>query len=116
MAPQFPTSSNNEAGQWCPTGTGDGTHVIASEKISDKIRRCEANGKPFVSFEYFPPRTAEGVQNLYDRIGRMATQNPLFVDFTWGALPLHSTLASSPGGTAIVRVVRSTARRTTFVS
>jgi len=85
MAPQFPTSSNNEAGQWCPTGTGDGTHVIASEKISDKIRRCEANGKPFVSFEYFPPRTAEGVQNLYDRIGRMATQNPLFVDFTWGA-------------------------------
>lgn len=80
---QFPTIIGGEAGQWFPTGSGNGHHVIVSEKIVDKIKR--ANGKPFCSFEYFPPRTDDGVKNLYERIGRMATQNPLFIDFTWGA-------------------------------
>ena len=32
-------------------------------------------------FEYFPPRTDEGVKNLYKRILRMKTLNPLFLDF-----------------------------------
>ena len=57
----------------------------SSEKIIDKITRVAETGKPFVSFEYFPPRTDEGVTNLYDRIERMSVQEPLFVDFTWGA-------------------------------
>mmetsp|Transcript_31306 Transcript_31306/g.43397 ORF Transcript_31306/g.43397 Transcript_31306/m.43397 type:complete len:383 (-) Transcript_31306:136-1284(-) len=85
MAPQFPTPTGLEAGRWCPTGSGDGKHIIASEKIVDKINACKKTGKPFVSFEYFPPRTDDGVKNLYERLGRMAKQNPLFIDFTWGA-------------------------------
>lgn len=44
----------------------------------------EATGK-FFSFEYFPPKTAEGVENLKKRIVRMKNLNPMFVDFTWGA-------------------------------
>lgn len=40
---------------------------------------------PFVSFEYFPPRTEDGVNNLYKRLDRMAQQDPIFMDFTWGA-------------------------------
>mmetsp|Transcript_36119 Transcript_36119/g.43579 ORF Transcript_36119/g.43579 Transcript_36119/m.43579 type:complete len:384 (-) Transcript_36119:377-1528(-) len=81
----FPTAHGVEAGRWCPDGLGDGTHIIKSEKIVDKINRAAATGKPAVSFEYFPPRTQEGVKNLYERLGRMVHQNPLFIDFTWGA-------------------------------
>ncbi|CAM9754631.1 unnamed protein product [Phaeothamnion confervicola] len=51
-------------------------------KIIDLIR---ADQKPFSSLEYFPPRSESGVQNLRDRLARMALTDPLFVDFTWGA-------------------------------
>jgi len=37
------------------------------------------------SFEYFPPKTEEGVKNLKARILRMKSLGPLFTDFTWGA-------------------------------
>ena len=40
---------------------------------------------PFVSFEYFPPKTPEGVEKLHKVIDVMAKQDPLFMDFTWGA-------------------------------
>ena len=52
-------------------------------KIGDRIK--ELNGKPFYSFEYFPPKTPAGVQNLYERVERMGKLEPLFVDITWGA-------------------------------
>jgi hypothetical protein len=35
------------------------------------------------SFEFFPPRTAQGLQNLYDRIERMRGFGPEFIDITW---------------------------------
>ncbi|KAI9710848.1 MAG: hypothetical protein M1828_002020 [Chrysothrix sp. TS-e1954] len=41
--------------------------------------------KPTFSFEFFPPKTAQGVQNLYDRMDRMHGLGPAFVDVTWGA-------------------------------
>lgn len=37
------------------------------------------------SIEYFPPRTAEGHQNLVERIARLAKLEPIFQDVTWGA-------------------------------
>ncbi|KAK9481241.1 methylenetetrahydrofolate reductase-domain-containing protein [Lipomyces japonicus] len=40
---------------------------------------------PFYSFEFFPPKTDSGVQNLTARLKRMAELNPLFVNVTWGA-------------------------------
>jgi methylenetetrahydrofolate reductase (NADPH) len=51
------------------------------EKIQDHIK---AN-KPFFSFEYFPPKTEAGLQNLYARLDRMAGLEPCFIDITWGA-------------------------------
>eukprot|EP00184_Porphyridium_aerugineum_P005839 CAMPEP_0184706236 /NCGR_PEP_ID=MMETSP0313-20130426/36655_1 /TAXON_ID=2792 /ORGANISM="Porphyridium aerugineum, Strain SAG 1380-2" /LENGTH=654 /DNA_ID=CAMNT_0027167785 /DNA_START=98 /DNA_END=2062 /DNA_ORIENTATION=+ len=54
-------------------------------KISDKIKQRIKENKVFFSFEYFPPRTESGVMNLYDRVERMSTYEPLFVDMTWGA-------------------------------
>ncbi|KAF9280141.1 hypothetical protein BGZ68_007465 [Mortierella alpina] len=54
-------------------------------KIVDKIQQKAAEGKPFYSFEYFPPKTSQGLTNLFDRIGRMQTLSPTFVTCTWGA-------------------------------
>lgn len=54
-------------------------------KIIDKVHQRIAEGKPFFSFEYFPPRTAEGVENLLERQERMVAHGPVFCDITWGA-------------------------------
>ena len=36
--------------------------------------REAAGAVPYFSFEYFPPRTEDGVKNLYERLDRMAKQ------------------------------------------
>ena len=36
--------------------------------ISEKLYAAQKTGKPGFSFEFFPPKTAQGVQNLYDRM------------------------------------------------
>ncbi len=54
-------------------------------KIIDKILTLTSEDKPFYSFEYFPPRTEAGMENLYARLERMARLEPAFVDVTWGA-------------------------------
>lgn len=46
---------------------------------------AERTKAPSFSFEYFPPKTAQGVQNLYDRMERMYHFGPKFIDITWGA-------------------------------
>ncbi|RJE27068.1 Methylenetetrahydrofolate reductase [Aspergillus sclerotialis] len=53
--------------------------------IKDKLSQQEAAGRPGISFEFFPPKTAQGVQNLYDRMDRMHSLGPAFIDVTWGA-------------------------------
>ncbi len=54
-------------------------------KIIDKITALALEDRPFYSFEYFPPRTEAGLENLYARLERMARLEPAFVDVTWGA-------------------------------
>jgi methylenetetrahydrofolate reductase (NADPH) len=56
-------------------------------KIIDKIKKIEDEkpNSPYFSFEYFPPKTEAGVENLYLRMERMTSLHPLFVDVTWGA-------------------------------
>ncbi|KAH7927301.1 methylenetetrahydrofolate reduct [Leucogyrophana mollusca] len=54
-------------------------------KISKKIDQSSKEGKIWWSFEYFPPRTAQGLQNLLDRIERMRALGPEFIDITWNA-------------------------------
>lgn len=54
-------------------------------KVIDKIRDYQRLGKPFFSFEYFPPKTESGLHNLYSRLDRMAGLEPCFIDITWGA-------------------------------
>jgi methylenetetrahydrofolate reductase (NADPH) len=52
-------------------------------KIIDKIRNNTVD--PYFSFEFFPPKTEAGVENLYLRMDRMTAQQPVFIDVTWGA-------------------------------
>jgi methylenetetrahydrofolate reductase (NADPH) len=53
--------------------------------IRSMLSEADATGRPSFSFEFFPPKTAQGVQNLYDRMERMSHFGPRFIDITWGA-------------------------------
>merc|ERR1712137_116617 len=60
--------------------------TVKQGKISDMVAEWTSKtSEPFISFEYFPPRTEAGVNSLHKTIEVMAKQNPLFMDFTWGA-------------------------------
>jgi methylenetetrahydrofolate reductase (NADPH) len=46
------------------------------------------SGQPCHTFEFFPPRTPEGLANLLDRIQRMTSgplASPVAISVTWGA-------------------------------
>src|SRR3954447_8579192 len=40
---------------------------------------------PVFSFEFFPPKTPEGEQALYDALQDLRNLEPAFVSVTWGA-------------------------------
>jgi len=55
-------------------------------KIIEKIHAAAADPNRVVfSFEFFPPKTEDGVDNLFERMDRMVAHNPSFCDITWGA-------------------------------
>ncbi|KAL8151314.1 hypothetical protein V2J09_021122 [Rumex salicifolius] len=54
-------------------------------KVIEKIREAEAENRVVFSFEFFPPKTDDGVENLFERMDRMVAHNPSFCDITWGA-------------------------------
>merc|ERR1711916_99028 len=58
---------------------------MANLKISDTLQNLANNGEKFVSFEFFPPKTDEGVASLMARADRYKLQEPVFMDMTWGA-------------------------------
>lgn len=60
--------------------------------ISQKLAQTASQQKPTFSFEFFPPKTAQGVQNLYARWERMYELAPTFIDITFGAGGRHSQL------------------------
>lgn len=51
----------------------------------EKIQEAAADGRTVFSFEYFPPKTEEGLDNLFERMDRMVAHGPNFCDITWGA-------------------------------
>ncbi|TDL23949.1 methylenetetrahydrofolate reduct [Rickenella mellea] len=63
-------------------------------KITQKIEQATKEDRVWWSFEYFPPRTAQGLQNLLDRIERMRALGPEFIDITWNAGGRTSDLTS----------------------
>ncbi|KIM79705.1 hypothetical protein PILCRDRAFT_823250 [Piloderma croceum F 1598] len=53
-------------------------------KLSDKIKSCDSS-RPFYTFEFFPPRTDQGFENLISRIERLSALKPIAISITWGA-------------------------------
>ena len=50
-----------------------------------KIAQLFARGGPVVSFEFFPPKTPEGVEQLYRTVEELRPCRPSFVSVTYGA-------------------------------
>ncbi|GMI38469.1 hypothetical protein TeGR_g14016 [Tetraparma gracilis] len=76
------------------------TSPAPDARIDDLMRDQPA----FASLEFFPPRTAEGVANLKERIVRMRdSTKPMFMDVTWGAGGSTSDLTLD-----LVKFIRST--------
>jgi len=69
-------------------------------KVIDKLRKAKEENRPTWSFEYFPPKTTQGIANLYDRIERMYMLGPEFIDITWGAGGSTSQLTTDICATA----------------
>lgn len=64
-------------------------------RITQKLEASHStSSRPTYSFEYFVPKTTQGVQNLYDRMDRMYDLGPSFIDVTWSAGGSSSKLTS----------------------
>lgn len=51
-----------------------------------KISECYKNKRPTISFEFFPPKTPEGEQKLFQTVADLKKLSPSFVSVTYGAL------------------------------
>jgi methylenetetrahydrofolate reductase (NADPH) len=54
-------------------------------KIIDRIKQLDAEGKPWFSLEFFPPKSDAAVDPLLERVAAFTRLGPQFVDITWGA-------------------------------
>ena len=50
-----------------------------------RILECFAAGRPVFSFEFFPPKSEEGVRSLFATAADLAALRPAFVSVTYGA-------------------------------
>jgi methylenetetrahydrofolate reductase (NADPH) len=54
-------------------------------KVTDMLRFARERGEPIFSFEFFPPRTDEGVRQLFETVEALRPLGPAFVSVTYGA-------------------------------
>lgn len=50
-----------------------------------RIDQLFQSNQPTFSFEFFPPKTDEGVENLYETVSKLRGLDPAFVSVTYGA-------------------------------
>lgn len=72
---------------------------MAEPTAAATVREHLETGRPSYSFEFFPPKTAEGERHLWDAVRRLESLHPSLVSVTYGA-----------GGTTRDRTVEITAR------
>ena len=54
-------------------------------RISDLLRFARERGEPVFSFEFFPPKTDDGVRALFETVEALRPLAPSFVSVTYGA-------------------------------
>jgi methylenetetrahydrofolate reductase (NADPH) len=54
-------------------------------RISDLLRFARERGEPVFSFEFFPPKTDEGVKALFETVEALRPLAPAYVSVTYGA-------------------------------
>ena len=54
-------------------------------KVTDILRFARERGEPIFSFEFFPPKTDEGVRQLFETVELLRALGPAFVSVTYGA-------------------------------
>jgi 5,10-methylenetetrahydrofolate reductase len=54
-------------------------YISPDRKIIDII----SSERYEVSVEFFPPKTSDGVEHLFDEISKLQKFDPKFADFTW---------------------------------
>lgn len=73
------------------TGNENGTEKHDTDGTTETTTDATSSNfsfKPnwYYSFEFFPPKTEAGLDNLFTRIDRMTSRlEPLFIDVTWGS-------------------------------
>src|SRR5512142_1291045 len=58
---------------------------LGGVKIKDLLRFARERGEPVFSFEFFPPRTEEGVAQLFRTVEALRPLGPAYVCVTYGA-------------------------------
>ncbi len=53
--------------------------------VADILRFARERGEPVFSFEFFPPKTEEGVRQLFQTVEALRPLGPAFVSVTYGA-------------------------------
>jgi hypothetical protein len=71
------------------TGLTTSSASVVSSKFIDRIQAKIQAKQPFFSFEYFPPKTADGLTNLYMRFDRMGALGPVRLRFATPFLSLN---------------------------
>lgn len=54
-------------------------------RISDLLKFAGERGEPIFSFEFFPPKTDEGVRALFETVEALRPLGPAYVSVTYGA-------------------------------
>ncbi|ABS26868.1 methylenetetrahydrofolate reductase [NAD(P)H] [Anaeromyxobacter sp. Fw109-5] len=54
-------------------------------RISDLLRFARERGEPVFSFEFFPPKTDDGVRQLFETVEALRPLAPAYVSVTYGA-------------------------------
>jgi methylenetetrahydrofolate reductase (NADPH) len=54
-------------------------------RITDILRFARERGEPVFSFEFFPPKTEEGVRQLFETVEALRPLGPAYVSVTYGA-------------------------------
>src|SRR5580693_6906619 len=75
--------------------------------MSEVPPTSRAPQQPAISFEFFPPKTADMEKSLWETINRLAPLTPSFVSVTYGAggstrERTHATIARLLGETALL--------------